>query len=327
MQPMRWLAMLLALSGCAPLSTTTDPPSLPAGPSVVVLGIAQDAGYPHAGCRRSCCELAWRRPELRRKVSSLAIVDPGSGERWIVDATPDLTAQLRAVHELDTPARVFPPESPIAEQLGLTGILLTHAHVGHYTGLMLLGREGVGSRKVPVWVMPRMRTFLESHEPWRQLVALGQIDLRGLEPGRALRLNERIAVTPLLVPHRDEHSETVGYVIEGPSRSVAFIPDIDKWERWDLRIEDLLARVDLAYLDGTFFADGEVPGRSMSEIPHPFIEETMARLSELPETERAKVRFIHLNHTNPALVPGSAAEREVERRGFAVAREGERIGL
>jgi pyrroloquinoline quinone biosynthesis protein B len=111
---------------------------------------------------------------------------------------------------------------------------------------------------------------------------------------------------------------------------VLFLPDIDSWKAWDeagTRLEDVLATVDVAYLDATFFADGELQGRDMSGFPHPFVRTTMERLASLPEDERGKVRFIHLNHTNPVLDPASAARAEIEARGFRVAEEGERVGL
>ena len=143
-------------------------------------------------------------------------------------------------------------------------------------------------------------------------------------------LGEGLSVTPFLVPHRQEYSEVVGYRIDGPSRSVLFIPDIDSWEEWDAmgtRIEDMLARVDIAYLDGTFFANGEIPGRDMSGFPHPFITHSMERFASLPETARAKVRFLHLNHTNPALQTDGYAQRRIQRAGMRVAQEGEAEGL
>jgi pyrroloquinoline quinone biosynthesis protein B len=289
----------------------------PTGPYLVVLGSAQDGGYPQAGCRRECCARAWRDASLRRGVLCLGLVDPATGERWLLDATPDFPEQLRALDEL----------APSTSVPGLAGIVLTHAHIGHYTGLMHLGREAIGARHVPVYAMPRMREFLARNGPWDQLVRLENIELRTLRADEPAALNERLTVTPIRVPHRDEYSETVGFRIAGPNHSVLYIPDIDKWERWDRPIEKLIAGVDVAYLDGTFFAEGEIPGRDMAEVPHPFIEESMQRFACLPPAERAKIRFIHLNHTNPALQVDSPAHREIERAGFRVAEIGERVGL
>lgn len=286
-------------------------------PFVVVLGVVQDGGLPHAGCQKACCREAWNDSKLQRRVSCLAIVDPSSSERWIIDATPDFKHQLRTLDEI-APAFFSP---------GLAGILLTHGHIGHYTGLMHLGREVIGAREVPVYAMPRMHDFLSRNGPWDQLVRLKNIELRPMQNDVSFKLNQRISVTPFLVPHRDEYTETVGFRIKGPQRSAVFIPDIDKWEKWDRRIEEVIAGVDVAYVDGTFYAEGEIPGRNMAEIPHPFIVETMQRLAPLPAAEKSKVRFIHLNHTNPAVRPESPAARKIEQSGFRIAIEGERVAL
>jgi len=204
---------------------------------------------------------------------------------------------------------------------------LPHAHMGHYTGLLHLGREVMGARRVPVYAMPRMREFLTRNGPWSQLVAIENIALKEMENESAVQLNERIRVTPFLVPHRDEFSETVGFRIEGPNHSAIYLPDIDKWKRWSTSIEDVIAKVDIAFLDGTFFADGELSGRSIAMIPHPFVTETITRFAKLPPSERSKVRFLHLNHTNPLLDPRSAATRRVQSAGHHVARQGDVFGL
>ncbi len=314
------LLPVLALAGLAAAASAQATRAAAADdpdPIVIVLGIAQDAGFPQAGCAKSCCAVAGRDPDARRHVSCLAIVDPVSHERWLIDATPDLREQLRMLDAIEPPRGVP----------GLAGILLTHAHIGHYTGLMFLGHESMGASAVPVYAMPRMRAFLASNGPWDQLVRLRNVTLREITDGGPVRLNERITVTPFRVPHREEYSEVVGFRITGPRRTVVFIPDVDKWERWDREIEDVIAEADVAYLDGTFFAEGELPGRDMSAIPHPFIAETMRRLAPLPAAERDKVRFIHLNHTNPALDPASDAARAIETAGFRVAREGERTTM
>lgn len=265
-------------------------------PYLVVLGVAQDGGYPQAGCAKRCCLPAWSDPENRRWVSCVAVVDPATGQRWMFDCTPDFREQLRMLDAL-SPRQQGQPL--------LDGILPTHAHVGHYTGLMHLGREVLGAAQVQVYCMPRMKYFLESNGPWSQLVELRQVELRRMAQGQRVELNSRITVTPFLVPHRDEFSETVGFRIDGPQQSALYLPDIDKWERWDVAIEDRLAEVDVALLDGTFLTGDELPGRDMSEIPHPFIEESVQRFSSLSLEERKKVRFIHFNHTNPVLLKGA----------------------
>jgi pyrroloquinoline quinone biosynthesis protein B len=295
----------------------TDPPK-PAPMYLVVLGNAQDGGAPQAG---ASAEPGWHDPSKRRLATALAVIDDAHQLRFVFDATPDFPEQLQRLDEMAPRAGRAKP--------ALDGVFLTHAHMGHYTGLMWLGKEVMGATKVPVYAMPRMAQYLRTNGPWSQLVKLDNIELHGMTASQGVPL-PGLQVTPLLVPHRQEFSEVAGFRIEGPSTKVLFIPDIDSWEQWDAlgtRIEDEIAKVDVAYLDATFFANGEIPGRDMSGFPHPFIRHSMERFAKLPAKEKAKVRFIHLNHTNPALWPGTKERAEIEAAGFRVAEEGERIEL
>ena len=278
-----------------------------------MLGVAQDGGVPHIGCRQERCEAARRDPARRERVAALGLVDEAAGRRFLIDATPDLPSQVESLG----------PPRP-REQGVVDGILLTHAHVGHYTGLMYLGREALSAGGIPVWATPRMARFLRENGPWSQLVALGNVSLREMEPGAAVALTDRLRVTPLLVPHRDELSDTVAFRVEGPERSLLYLPDIDKWERWDRRLADEVGRVDWALLDGTFEDPAEVPGRSLAEIPHPLVGETVALLG--PGPRRAKVLFVHLNHTN-RLLRDEAAAAALAAKGFGVARDGQELEL
>ena len=307
--------LLCPLAACA--SRADLKPPADAAPFTIVLGIAQDGGVPQAG---SFSDPRWDDPRLQRKVVSLGIVDPRSGKRWMIDATPDFRRQLLDLH------RAAPAPVGDAKRPPLDGIFLTHAHMGHYTGLMFLGKESMGAKSIPVWAMPRMAGFLEDNAPWNQLVNLKNIELQPLVAGESVRLAPDISVTPVLVPHRQEYSETVCFRIDGPGRAVLWLPDVDSWRELDdigPRIEGLIESVDVAYIDGTFFANGEIPGRDMSGFPHPFIRDSLKRFIILPPAERAKIRFIHLNHTNPALDPSSAARGEIDELGLDVAIEGE----
>jgi len=283
----------------------------PTSPYVMVLGIAQDAGYPQMNCKKECCKQAWGNSELKRTTSCLAIVDPISKEQWIIDATPNIKEQLQLLKQKTGTEK-------------LDGILLTHAHMGHYTGLMHFGREVMGTDNLPVFAMPKMKTFLEENGPWSQLVKLENINIKALKADSTFSLNERIKIKPFLVPHRDEFSETVGYKIMINNKSLIFIPDIDKWEKWETDINELIKKVDYAFLDATFYKNGELK-RDMSEIPHPFVEESMELFSDLTETDKQKVHFIHFNHTNPLLIDGSTVQKEVLKKGFYLAKEGKII--
>lgn len=283
-------------------------------PNITILGIAQDAGFPQANCKKECCAKVWAGAVARKRVSCIALVDPQQQKAWIFDATPDFKDQW---YELE---KLYP-------EIELAGIFLTHAHMGHYTGLMHLGREAVGSKSIPVYAMPKMRSYLRENGPWSQLVQLKNIELRDLTVDSTVVLGAGYAVSPLLVPHRDEYSETVGFRIKNKNTSALFIPDIDKWEKWERSILDEIKSVDYALLDGTFYQNGEIPGRDMSLIPHPFVEESMQRFAALPSAEKAKVHFIHFNHTNPLLQNKHPAINEVETAGYNIAQEGQQLVL
>ena len=305
---MRWSIVILFLSvlyvGCE--QSGEDLPLI-SDPYLVVLGIAQDAGFPQADCQKSCCAGAWENPDLRQMVSCVGIVDPSSRQAWMIDATPDFKDQLQLLlnHRKQS-------------QLEFNGVLLTHAHIGHYTGLMHLGREVMGAKGIPVYAMPKMSDYLSSNGPWSQLVDLQNIKLTNLKQDSTVHLNESISIRPTLVPHRDEFSGTVGYEIHGPTKKAIFIPDIDKWSKWERNILDEVANFDYLLIDGSFYANGEIPNRDMSEIPHPFVEESMDMFSELDETEKAKIHFIHFNHTNPLLDDNAPEYKEVIKKGYRV---------
>ncbi len=281
-------------------------------PFVVVLGIAQDAGYPQIGCNKECCKKVYDGKAAKQMVSSIAIVDPVSKQKWIIDATPDFPDQLKLLDK-------YPGE--------LSGILLTHAHIGHYTGLMYFGREAMNASKVPVYAMPRMFDFLKNNGPWSQLVTLNNIELKNLKADSTIQLNERISVQPLLVPHRDEFSETVGYLIRIGKQSLLFIPDIDKWDKWEKDIRNFVHGGNYlrnyVIIDGTFYKDRELPGRNMAEIPHPFVQETMAMFEKYDAVSKKKIWFIHFNHTNPLINDNSRESKEVRANGFNLARQGQ----
>ena len=284
-------------------------------PYLYIIGVAQDAGYPQAGCYLPHCLPGWQDDSLKRSATSIALIDPASSRKYLFEATPDLPNQLYDL-EVEAPDGLFT----------LAGVFLTHAHIGHYTGLMFFGHEAMGTSAIPVFAMPRFKLFLETNGPWSQLVELNNIELMPLQNQREQRLGA-ISVIPFTVPHRDEYSETVGYRILGPNKSAIFIPDINKWSIWDTDITELIKAVDYALLDATFYKDGELGNRDMSQIPHPFVTESMALFGNFTPEQRDKVWFIHFNHTNPLLNRESEQAQFVRSEGFNVAREGIRLPL
>ncbi len=312
--------LLLPLLLLAALATAASPASTP---RAVVLGIAQDGGMPQTGCDCSHCSAARRNPALARHVASLAIHIPKTGHVYLVDATPDLPAQIEAIHAFRPH-----PEGKV-DRAPVDGVLLTHAHIGHYLGLAHLGFESLNTKGIPVWASPRMAAYLRANGPWSQLVRLENIALREFQLGQPFDLEEGISVKPIQVPHRDEYSDTMAFVIRGPRKTLLYVPDTDSWKAWPKPLTDVLRdeKVDIALLDGTFYSPDELPDRDVTRIKHPLITATMDLLEPLVKAGKVRVWFTHLNHSNPAFEKDGAARRAIEARGFRVVEEGEEIGL
>ena len=275
-----------------------------------VLGTIQDGGIPHMGCSKECCTNYFENKSIRIGVSSIGVSNFKYETNYIVDTTPDVNFQLQALIGNTNPSEK------------LDGIFLTHAHMGHYAGLLNFGRESLNSNNIPVYLMPKFFDFISNNGPWDQLVSLNNIKLQRIFNNEKVILHNNLSFTPILVPHRDEYSETVGYIIEGNRKKALYIPDIDKWAKWNISITEMIKNVDYAFLDGTFFDEKEINNRDISEIPHPFIIESLELFNNLKNIDKAKVYFIHLNHTNPVLNKNSEEYKRVILSGFNVAEPG-----
>lgn len=282
---------------------------------ITILGTAQDGGFPHIGCQKKCCDDFYKGILPKQQVVSLGLVDKESQQKFLFEATPDISTQLADLEKNHLKTNTI-----------IDGVFMTHAHMGHYAGLLYFGKEALGKKDIPVYAMPKMKEFLSNNGPWSQLVTTQNIVFLDLQKDSIVPLSNALKVTPFLVPHRDEFSETVGYKIEGNTNSALFIPDINKWSLWEKNIVEEVKKVDYAFIDATFFKEGEI-NRPMSEVPHPFIEETVALFENESLATKNKVIFIHFNHTNPALQSNSKERNDLELLGFRFATEGQRFKL
>ena len=314
----------LLMKGAAGVSLLASEPRRrpPAESGVVVkiLGTAQDGGLPQLGCSCPNCRRARADAGFRRAIASLAIWDLAEQRLVFVDVTPDIRLQLDLALQVPGARAEEGKKTPDAA-------VLTHAHIGHYTGLMFFGYEAMGARRLPVYCSARMAAFLKNNGPWSQLVSLENITLRVLTPEKDVALTPRVTLKPFVVPHRDEFSDTLGLWIRGPKRSLLYIPDIQSWTAWKRPIVREAARADIALLDGTFFSDRELPGRDLSTIGHPRILDSMRVLQGEADRKQARILFTHFNHSNPVVDPDSQARKQVEERGFEVAEDGMEFSL
>ena len=279
---------------------------------LLVLGIAQDGGSPHINCYKECCTLL-RAEGRKNQVVSLGLQLHDEKKTYLFEATPDLPNQMATLTKNNG--------------YSLEGIFLTHAHIGHYTGLQFLGREAMGAKEQTVYALPKMNDYLTHNGPWSQLVALKNILLQPISFERKVALENEITVTAIQVVHRDEFSETAAYRIETKNKKALFIPDIDKWHLWEKSIVDEIDKVDYAFIDASFFDQNEISYRAISEIPHPFVIESLALFKSQPKAFKDKVYFIHFNHTNPLLDVNSSAYKAVIEQGYHIAREGMRLKM
>ena len=283
-------------------------------PTIIILGTIQDAGSPHIGCKKDCCKKLFEKPDKNRKVVSLGILDPKNDKSFMIEASPDITSQMKELNDLSN--KHFPD-----------GIFITHAHIGHYTGLMYLGKEAMNLSNFPVYVMPKMKEFLKKNGPWNQLVELNNINLISMKTDSKIKLTSNISIIPFSVPHRNEYSETCGFKIIGPNKKILFIPDIDNWSLWGKDLIKEVAMVDVALIDGTFYNSDELKTRNINKIPHPFVVDIMELFKNESQGERKKIHFIHLNHTNPLLNINSLEYQNLLNNHFKISSKNDRIKL
>ena len=225
----------------------------------MVLGSAQDGGYPHIGCRKECCKSIWLDLSKRRLVASFAIIDTSFNCCWIIDASPDIRYQLNMISDF-----LNIPETP-----EIKGIFLTHAHTGHYSGLLDLGKEALNLSNVPLYVMPEMSDFIKANKAFNFLISSKNIYLEVIKENQIINLVGNVSISSFLVPHRNEMSETVGYKVKSNQKSIIYLPDIDSWEKWSKNINDIVNDNNYLFIDGTFYTKSEILNRDINTIPHP----------------------------------------------------------
>ena len=104
--------------------------------SLIVLGTIQDAGSPHIGCKKECCKDLFSNPDKNRQVVALGLVDNNYSKKYLFEATPDISRQMKTLLKDDIQNK----------NEMVDAIFLTHAHIGHYTGLMYLGKEAANAK-------------------------------------------------------------------------------------------------------------------------------------------------------------------------------------
>ena len=278
---------------------------------IITLGTAQDGGYPHVGCFKECCLKARENIKYKRYISSIAIIDSSNQRFWIIDITPDFNEQLSIINKY---VKNFSYPS-------FSGIFLTHAHIGHYAGLVNLGLEAMNLKNIPVYVFPRMKRFLSTNTIFKQLIVNKNIIIQDLNEDSKTILSNDILIKGFNVPHRNELSETVGYNIISNDSSIIYLPDIDSWTKWDNKIINLVKKNDILIVDVTFYTKKEILSRDITKIPHPSIKNSLKLLKGLNKKDKNKIFFTHLNHTNPVLDSMSYEYKKIITSGYNILKD------
>ncbi len=288
---------------------------------VVVLGTAQDAGLPQVGCNCANCIRALSNENFRRLVASIGIINIDTGKCYLIDCTTDFKFQYSILKNLmDKYIKLTANRSileSIRSDIGISGIFLTHGHMGHYTGLLQLGREASNTESIPVYGTKKMIKFLNSIKPFSTLIKNHNINTNVVEHGKLKMIDQNLTFSPILVHHRQDFTDTVGYVINGPNKKLLYIPDMDTITQ---PVLERLPNVDLALIDGTFYQMDEIRPRSdIKLIQHTPILESMKILTKY--TKLTRIFFTHFNHTNPVVNSEGTEANYVKKAGFGIAPE------
>ncbi len=269
--------------------------------SILLLGSGQDGGSPQMAKRRGV--------GLDRTASSAAVVS-AAGSVVLLDASPDIRAQSRRLLSWYG----YPP----GRSRFVDAVVISHAHMGHYAGLLHFGKEVANTSGIPLIATPSVLRFLNANQPWEALTENGNLLPTPFDG--VVRIDETLSLVPIVVPHRAEYTDTVAIsVLRDGEPWFLYLPDIDGWEEWP-EADEVIASHDLCLLDATFATSEEVSHRDISVIKHPLVLDTISRFEYL--TTSTNIILGHMNHTNPLADPTSDIARFATEAGFTIASDG-----
>jgi pyrroloquinoline quinone biosynthesis protein B len=300
---------------------------------VIVLGAAAGGGFPQWNCACDNCQRVYDGGLAPQTQSSLAVT--GDGENWfLLNASPDLRQQILRTPALHPKANGTRRHSPIA------GAVLTNADVDHVTGLLTL-RE---SHPLTVYATARVQGVLAGNTIFNVLNSdLVQRRTVGLEAPVDLRLPDGrragLTVEAFAVPGKialwleDPAAENFGSVAEDTvaleitaddGRCFFYVPGCAALTP---ELAHRLTGAPLVFFDGTTFTDDEMPAHGLgvktaSRMGHMSMSGPAGSLSAFADLGVRRKVFIHINNSNPALIPESAERRAVLAAGWEIAQDG-----
>ncbi len=281
-----------------------------------ILGTAAGGGSPQWNCGCRECEAA-RATGRSRTQDGLAI--SGDGSAWyLVNASPDLRAQLLATPELRPPAGTR--DTPVR------GVLFTSAELDHTLGLLGLREAAELDVYATTWVHEALTTAFPLYTVLSGYTRVHRHDVRDGEP---VELAGGLRVTATVLSAKRPRYANVAsgeavcaYRFDAGGRSFVYAPGLAAWSP---EFEEAIGGADLVALDGTFFTEDEMgPARPASGMGHLAVREQLTLVQARPRT---RFLFTHLNNTNPLLRPDAPELAEVTAAGAAVAADGQLLEL
>jgi pyrroloquinoline quinone biosynthesis protein B len=307
-----------------------------------VLGSSAGGAFPQWNCNCRNCDGVRRGTVNARPRTQSSIAVTVNGNDWaLINASPDILAQIRATPELQ-PARAL-------RDTGIAAVVLMDAQIDHVTGLLML-REG---KRLPlhctasVWqdlgsalnLSGALSHYcglqwkaIEIPEENAETAQAASFSVPGLDDVRFTPLPLKSAAPPYS-PHRTapQRDDNIGLLIENrqTGKSLFYAPGLGVVEP---HIDAAMRRADCVLVDGTFWRNDEMIRLGLSQ-------NTAADIGHLPQSgpggmiewldrigERRKV-LIHINNTNPILDEDSEERAILAHHGIEVAWDGMEIVL
>ncbi len=306
---------------------------------VLVLGAAAGGGLPQWNCNCEHCRRARvTEPSLRSSQASIAV--SADGDNWfLINAAPDLRQQI-----IDTPAlhpRRGTRDTPIS------GVVLTNGDVDAIAGLLCM-REGARltiyghERVLHVLATNSIFNVLDPRLVKRQPIALERPFGLSLVGGTPTGIEVVAFAVPGKVPlyledeeagaaggQGTEIGDTVGLHLRNRENGAHFFY-LAACAQMTPGLAERIRGAPLVFFDGTLFRDDEMIRAELSaktgrRMGHISMSGETGSLRAFDHLGVGRKVFLHINNSNPALMPDSPERQEIERAGWEVPADGMEI--
>lgn len=304
---------------------------------MIVLGAAAGGGVPQWNCGCAVCRAARRDGRLERTQSSLAV--SADGQHWfLINASPDIRQQITATSALH-------PRDGVLRHSPIAGVILTNGEVDAVAGLLSL-RE---SSPFAIYAHRQVLTILDANSIFnvlnpRHVTRRPVAADVAFEPQLPDGAPSGLEITPFAVPGKrawylegqphpgdDAEGDTLGLRI-ADRQSGQYCYHLAACARVTPELARRIAGAPLVFFDGTVWRDDELiaaglGGRTGRQMGHISMSGADGAIAALADLGIARKFFLHINNSNPALLPGSVERESLERAGWQIPTEGMEITL